>query len=114
MSVNDYVDKPIGGTIAKIAFGLMFLVIGILPDPELDAGAHAVGVILGLALIAWGVVPYVIGWREAKEDEKERAEAEARRLAEEERIAHAPHKCPNCGATAHGAECEYCGAPLER
>ena len=112
MSISDYVDKSIGGTIAKIAFGALFLAVGILPDSDMEAGGHAAGIIIGLALIAWGVVPYIIAWREYKEDERDRLAAEARRRAEEERIANAPHKCPSCGATAHGNECEYCGAPL--
>ena len=112
MSFSDYIDKPIGGTIGKIAFGAMFFAVGLLPDPGMDAAAHAIGVIIGVALIAWGVIPYIIAWHEYKEDEKTRLDAEARQRAEAERIANAPHKCPNCGATAHGSECEYCGSPL--
>ena len=113
MSINDYVDKSIGGTIAKIAFGAIFFAVGALPDPELSSGGHAMGIIIGLALIAWGVLPYILAWREMKEDERDFQKAEELRRAEQERLAHAPKKCPNCGATTHGAACEYCGAPLE-
>ena len=114
MSINDYVDKPIGTTIAKIAFGAIFFAVGAIPDPELSDGGHAMGIIIGLALIAWGVLPYIIAWREMKEDERNFQKAEEARRAEQERLANVPKKCPNCGATTHGTACEYCGAPLQQ
>ena len=120
MAYKDFSDISVGGTIAKIAFGLMFIAVSIFPgDEPLEAGAVAVGIILGLALVAWGVVPYIIAWNSMKKSEKKIQQIEDDRRAEEEwqrkqieRAENAPHHCPNCGANAHGRECEYCGAPL--
>lgn len=62
-----------GAMIAKIAFGLMFILI-CFDDSEdaLSFGATMVGLCMGGALIAWGVLPY----RDAKKKRKARQEAE--------------------------------------
>ena len=120
MAYNDFDDISLGGTIAKIAFGLMFIAVAVLPGEDaMSPGAAAVGIILGLALIAWGIVPYILAWHATKKAEEKINRIEADRRAEEEwqrqqieKAESEPHRCPNCGANAHGRECEYCGAPL--
>ena len=51
----------LGVTIAKVAVGAMFIVIG-LEDLFTDFSGTMIGIIIGAALIAWGLIPY----REAK------------------------------------------------
>ena len=95
-----------GAMIAKIAVGLLFFFIGFTMD---SFGSAITGIVLGLALIAWGLLPWLMPRLKAKKE----AEAEAARLsAEAERLANAPKICPACGAHTKGQKCEYCGAPL--
>ena len=95
-----------GAMIAKIAVGLLFFFIGFTMD---SFGSAITGIVLGLALIAWGLLPWLMPRLKAKKE----AEAEAaRQAAEAERLANAPKICPACGAHTKGQKCEYCGAPL--
>lgn len=107
----------IGGTVAKIAFGVIFVIISFGDAGSSDPGTFlAVGLTIGLALIAWGLLPWLRVW---KEEKRQRLEAERRReetvriraerKAEKENV---PRICPNCGAPGRGLSCEYCGSVL--
>ena len=105
--------KPsIGAMIAKIAFGLIFIMIGIMPDDEFDMGARSMSIIIGLALIAWAIAKYV-SWHKQRDlimHEIEREEQEINEL--KSALNNRARKCPHCGATSRGRVCEYCGSPL--
>lgn len=109
--------KPgIGATIAKIAFGVMFLGVSFSDPGETDRTAFlVVGLAIGLALIAWGILPWL---RAAKEEKQLRLETERRREEARLRAERKAEKenevriCPNCGATSRGKVCEYCGSKL--
>ena len=94
-----------GAMIAKIAVGVIFLIVS-LSSGELDAAGRGIGIVIAAALIAWALLPYF----KAK---KEREAAAARSAAEEFARRNAPKKCPACGAMTKGENCEYCGAPLK-
>ena len=94
-----------GAMIAKIAIGVIFLIVS-LSSGELDAAGRATGIVIAAALIAWSLLPYF----KAK---KEREAAAARSAAEDFARRNAPKKCPACGAMTKGENCEYCGAPLK-
>ena len=104
------------GMVLKILFGLLFFCVSV------DSGEGAAWdfpyfltcLILGGALIAWAVVPWIRANRESAElialdecmsvvvkDRKKRAEQTAE-----------PKICPGCGATSIGPVCEYCGTRL--
>ncbi len=113
-NANNIIKRPKTGImIIKIAFGAMFIAIGIAPDPEFEAGARAISIIIGLALIAWAIVPYFSYKRRHKEilEEIEREEEEIRSIRAE--MKNKPRKCPHCGATTRGVVCEYCGSALD-
>ncbi|MBR0354893.1 MAG: hypothetical protein IJK35_05945 [Oscillospiraceae bacterium] len=107
----------VGGTIAKIAFGIMFIgVSGGDPGESDRISFIVVSITVGLALIAWGLLPWLRVWREEKRrrlaEERQREEAarlRAERKAEKE---NEPKVCPNCGAPGRGRVCEYCGSVL--
>lgn len=94
-----------GAMIAKIAIGVIFLIVS-LSSGELDAAGRAIGIVIAAALIAWALLPYF----KAKKD---REAAAARSAAEEFARRNAPKKCPACGAMTKGDNCEYCGAALK-
>ena len=96
-----------GAMIAKIAVGLLFVISAFATG---SFGAVLTGIVIGLALIAWGLLPWLLP-RLKEKKEAEAAAAAAR--AEEERLANLPKICPACGAHTKGQTCEYCGAPLE-
>lgn len=102
-----------GAMIAKLAFGAIFVIsaFGAFADGLSEGvgkaiGALLVGLVLGAALIVWGLVPYLNAKRE-------REAAAARAAAEDFARRNAPKKCPACGAMTKGENCEYCGAPLK-
>jgi hypothetical protein len=107
----------VGGAIAKIAFGVMFIGVSFGAPGEADRASFlVVSLALGLAMIAWGLLPWLRIWREEKRrrlaEERQRAEAarlRAERKAEKE---NEPKICPNCGAPGRGRVCEYCGSAL--
>ena len=105
--------KPRTGVmIAKIAAGLLFIYIGIAPDPEFEAGARGVSIIIGLALIAWAYIPYR-NWKARKKEVLEQIEKEEKEIAQlKEALKNRPRKCPHCGANTRGNVCEYCGSVL--
>ena len=94
-----------GAMIAKIAVGVIFLIVS-LTSGELDLTGRGIGIVIAAALIAWGVLPY---WKAKKASEA----AAARAAAEEFARKNALRKCPACGAMTKGDVCEYCGAALK-
>lgn len=99
--------QSMGAMIAKIAVGALFFFVAFTMD---SAGSVIVGLVIGLALIAWGLLPWLLPRLQAKKDAE--AEAAAAR-AEAERLANEPKICPACGAHTKGEKCEYCGSPLK-
>ena len=107
----------VGGAIAKIAFGVMFIGVSFGDPGEADRASFlVVSLALGLAMIAWGLLPWLRIWKEEKrlrlEEERRRAEAERLRAEQKAERENAVRVCPNCGATSRGRICEYCGSPL--
>ena len=107
-----------GAMIAKIVFGTIFLISGVTTDWAAQAepgasnpyGPMVVSLVVGLGLIAWGLIP----WLRAKKKREELArQAQAAAQAEAYRRANEPKLCPACGATTKGERCEYCGTPLK-
>lgn len=97
-----------GAMVAKIAIGVI-CVIACLSGP-MEIGARLLGIIVGLALIAWGLLPWLLPrLKERKQTEAAAAAAQA----EAERLANLPKVCPACGAQTKGDRCEYCGTPLD-
>ena len=105
-----------GAMIAKCVFGALFLISGVTTNWAQDedvsnpVGAMLLSIVIGLALIAWGVVPWYKARKAAAEAE---AEARAAREREEQRRLNEPKVCRACGATTKGTVCEYCGTPLK-
>ena len=96
-----------GAMIAKIAFGVIFILAGFSsPESGWSIGYFLTALVIGGALIAWGIMPYL----KARRIEKEAAEqAELYRRKPEEQ----PVICPHCGAKTKGNVCEYCGSPIK-
>ena len=93
-----------GAMIAKIAVGVMFLIVAF--TGELDFGARCIGVVIAAALIAWALIPY---FKAKKASEAAAAKAAAAQFE----LKNAPKTCPACGALTKGDVCEYCGASLK-
>lgn len=106
--------QSMGAMIAKIAIGALFVVVGFSElSPKTENGGFGpflVGLILGAALIAWGLLPWLKARREAQAAEAADAAAEA---ADLQARLNEPKTCPACGATTKGERCEYCGAALK-
>ena len=97
-----------GAMIAKFAVGALFICVGLFGG-DMEFGARMVGLILGIALIAWGVWP-ILQKKKAVEEAKQRRQAEIdRQAAEAEALRNQPWTCPACGAKTKGDACEYCG-----
>ena len=115
---NNSIRRPsLGGTIAKIVFGLIFTGT-IFGDPgESDPVLYVVmGLSIGFGLIAWALLPWLSFRRQEKrlaaqeeERRKEQARLRAKEKAERENVVKI---CPACGATSRGKVCEYCGTKL--
>ncbi len=106
-----------GAMVAKIAFGVLFLISAVTtdwkndPDTALNPlGPMLISVVLGIALILWGLIPWLTAKKKREAAEKR---AEAERQAAEYRRLNEPKLCPACGATTKGVTCEYCGTPLK-
>ena len=112
------VKRPsIGGTIAKAAFGVIFMsVSGSDPGESDPIGFVVMCLTIGLALIAWALLPWLAFRREEKrraaQEEERRREERQRRAEEKAERENAIKTCPNCGATGRGKVCEYCGSRL--
>ncbi len=101
---------------AKIAFGALFLISGLTTnwseraDVANPVASMLLSIALGLALIAWGLIPRLKADRiKAAEKKAKEAELEAQRLQAENEV----KVCPACGAATRGLSCEYCGTPLK-
>ena len=99
--------QTVGAMIAKIVFGVLFIVTSFSMD---SASSTIIGIVIGLALLAWGLLPWLLPRLKAK---KEADAAAAAAAAEAERLANEPKVCPVCGAHTKGEKCEYCGSPLK-
>lgn len=93
--------------IAKIVFGVLFILVGIAPtEPQENPVAFFLtSLLIGGALIAWGLVPYIKVKKNLKRQEEELRQTK-RELYRMEK------KCPACGAMSKGKYCEYCGEQL--
>lgn len=96
--------QSMGAMIAKIAIGALF-VLSSFGTGEISS--TLVGIVIGAALIAWGLLPYL----KAKKAAEEARNAMA---AEAEKAANVKVKCESCGAMSSGDVCEYCGSPLTK
>ena len=108
--------QTVVGMVLKILFGALFFSICMSPaeGTEWDISYFLVCVVLGAALIAWAVIPWLKARREQQslieQDDKVAAEREA--LRRKTTRAARPKVCPGCGATSTGTVCEYCGTAL--
>ena len=107
----------IGGTVAKIAFGLLFIIVSFDDESGSDPVTFlAFGLVIGLAMIAWALLPWLACRREEKrlaaQEEERRKELARRRAEEKAERENAVKICSNCGATSRGKVCEYCGSKL--
>lgn len=108
--------QSVVGMVLKLLFGVMFFIVSIDPGEGTawDMSYFLTCLVLGVLMLAWGVIPWLKARREADEliekDEQVRnmISAEKRRAARE----YPPKVCPGCGATGTGKVCEYCGTKL--
>ena len=92
--------------------GLIFIAVGIAPDPEFDAGSRSVAIIIGLAIVAWALIPY-FNWKRLRDEALKEIEKEEKEISELKAVLrNKPRKCPHCGANTRGSVCEYCGSVL--
>jgi hypothetical protein len=108
------IKRPtVGGTVAKVAFGALFLAISIdKPDDGDWLSYFLVSMVVGLSLIAWGLLPWL---RLRKEEKKQRAmmdQLQQDQIRQRQEKLAQPKLCPACGATSSGLVCEYCGTKL--
>lgn len=95
-----------GAMIAKIAFGALFVFAGFSsPEGGWSVGYFLTSLVIGGALIAWGLLPYLT----AKKQAQIASVREEELLLEKE---NEPKVCSSCGATSRGKFCEYCGSKL--
>lgn len=91
-----------GAMIAKIAGGVLFLIIA----PTMEKVSEVLtSIVIGAALMAWALIPYISAKRAKQAELQTRADLRAEQARE-------PKTCPNCGATSTGKFCEYCGSKL--
>ena len=98
-----------GKTIAKLAVGLIFLVTAFSME---ETDTMLVGLVIALAIIAWGLIPLLRSWLAFRSSQERRQEAERQRRAAARQRQNTVRTCPNCGASTKGPICEYCGSPL--
>ncbi len=106
--------------IQHMLWGFFICVAGMLSIGE-DSQVVAVCLVLGLALIAVGTIPffaYAHRDRRIKEEEAERqekflaAEQSKKMEALREKLERL-WTCEHCGAATKGLKCEYCDSPYE-
>ena len=107
----------IGGTVAKIAVGVIFMAVSGSDPGESNPTAYIIVCLtIGLALIAWGLLPWLRFRKEEKrrllEEERQREEAARLRAEQKAEKDNRVRICPNCGASGRGLTCEYCGSVL--
>ena len=93
----------LGKFLAKLLFG--FLCIFSITTSD-DIGASAMLVIIGLALIAWALVPQ---WLEKTRCDSLVAQVVSKKAEEAEAL----HTCKACGGISSGKYCAYCGKPFD-
>ncbi len=98
-----------GKAIVKLAVGLIFLVTAFSME---ETPSMLVGLVMGLAIIAWGLIPLLRSLLAFRSSQAQRQEAERQRRAAARQRQNAVRTCPNCGASTKGPVCEYCGSPL--
>ena len=104
---NDNESKQIkppstGALIAKVTCGVLFAATGFY-DTSQGIANIVTGIIIGLALIAWGILGY-------KNSQKVWSEHQ---IASREQELQKVRVCKTCGARSTGSVCEYCGSPLD-
>ena len=93
--------------ILKIVFGLLFIGAGFSsPEGGWSVGYFFTALVIGGALLAWGLVPYFKAKKQKQEEDDLLQQAE-------EELANEVKKCPACGAMSKGNFCEYCGSRLK-
>ena len=107
----------IGGTVAMIALGVIFMAISGSDPGESDPRLFVILCLtVGLALIAWGLLPWLRFRKEENrqllEEERQREEAARLRAEQKAEKENRVRVCPNCGAPGRGLTCEYCGSVL--
>ena len=108
--------QSVVGMVLKLLFGALFLSVSRSPaeGTEWDISYFLVAVVMGAAMIAWALIP----WLKARREQQVLLEQDARAAAKQEALqrraarAAAPKVCPGCGATGTGTVCEYCGTRL--
>ena len=89
--------QSFGAMIAKIAGGIIFILTGFSsPESGWTFGYFLTALVIGAALIAWGLLPYL--------------KAKKTHTVEQENVNI--KVCESCGATGTGDICEYCGNKL--
>ena len=84
--------QSLGAMVAKIVVGLVFVLMGFLsPEGGWTLGYFFTALVIGAALIAWGLLPYL----------------KAKKAHKDEQVVG--KICASCGATGTGDACEYCG-----
>ena len=95
--------QSMGAMIAKIAFGILFVLAGFSsPEGGWSIEYFLTALVVGGALIAWGLLPYLKVYKE------KRAEELSKRKAADQQ-SNSIKTCTSCGATGFGDFCEYCG-----
>ena len=101
----------IGSTITKLIFSFIFIAFSI-EEGFADPGNMAFGLAIGLPLLLWAAVPWLL----YRKDLQRQEEFEKRLFEEKQRLRREfdeqPRICPGCGATTRGKVCEYCGTKL--
>lgn len=57
--------------ILKIVFGILFIISGLTAGSEYSTGAVILCIVIGVALLAWALIPYMKAKRELQEKEEE-------------------------------------------
>ena len=96
--------QSMGAMIAKIAVGILFVIAGFSsPEGGWTFGYFLTALVVGVALIAWGLLPY-LNAKKAKTIVEDVASADVEEETKEE-----VKVCKSCGASGTGLICEYCG-----
>ena len=85
----------------KIAIGGVLL-LGGFGNLGKDNSSATFGLLIGLCMIIWYVLPMIVGHNSQKKKMKAHLEAEKKR----------GFICKRCGAVTHGEVCEHCGSPI--
>ncbi len=111
--MSTYKKPKTWATVIKVLFALTFLDVGIAPDPEFEAGARGLSIIIGIGLFLWAYLPYRNYKRSRQEVLKEMERQEQEIDSMKAAINNRPWKCSHCGAVTRGEVCEYCDSPRE-